>query len=194
MVRGMHIQALELAKDNSDVCHPADRSTLHFNCARSALKESRYVLALEQTTAALELRSDYANALMLQAECHMELLEFTEAANAYSQLANLEPDNRAWSECHTKAIALSDSSPYDVLCVSQHAEASEIKRAYHQQCLQWHPDKHTASAEATRRANTMFKRITTAYDTLSCESKRVTPLRSVMNRQEMLTGYTFVRN
>lgn len=44
----------------------------------------------------------------------MELLEFTEAANAYSQLANLEPDNRAWSECHTKAIALSDSSPYDV--------------------------------------------------------------------------------
>jgi len=56
--------------------------------------------------------------------------------------------------------------------VPVHADASEIRRAYHQQCLQWHPDKHTAPVEATRRANTMFKRVTSAYETLSNESKR----------------------
>ncbi|KAL1521831.1 hypothetical protein AB1Y20_021482 [Prymnesium parvum] len=167
-----YLQALELAGAHADVCHPADRSTLHFNCARSALKESRYVLALEQATAALDGRADYANALMLQAECYMELLEFTEAAAAYTQLTRLEPDNRAWPECHSKAVSLADASPYDVLGVSLHAEGGEIKRGYHQQCLQWHPDKHTSSAEATRRANTMFKRITAAYETLSSESKR----------------------
>lgn len=130
----------------------------------------------------------------------MELLEFTEAASVYSQLARLEPENDTWPECQSKATALADATPYDVkhsvdstpalpsvrvlapqlngctlaqiLSVGRLAEASEIKRAYHQQCLQWHPDKHTSSLEATRRANTMFKRITSAYETLSSETKR----------------------
>lgn len=44
----------------------------------------------------------------------MELLEFKNAAAVYSQLGRLEPDNEAWPECHSKALALADPSPYEV--------------------------------------------------------------------------------
>eukprot|EP00967_Tisochrysis_lutea_P114034 scaffold181418_cov32-Tisochrysis_lutea.AAC.4 len=30
------------------VCHPIDLATLHFNCARAAIKQGRHCLALEQ--------------------------------------------------------------------------------------------------------------------------------------------------
>ena len=72
----------QLASAAPDACHPVDVATLHFNCARAALKEGRHVLALAQAELALAQRADYANARMLQAECAMELLEFDLAATA----------------------------------------------------------------------------------------------------------------
>ena len=110
---------------------------------------------------------------MLQAECHMELLEFSEAAAAYRALAELEPDNSAWGECERKATALADASLYDTLgLTSERADAAEVRRAYHAKSKQWHPDRHQATAEASRRANTAFQRITAAYETLSDANKR----------------------
>ena len=44
---------------------------------------SNHLTALAQAARALERRAGYANARMLQAECHMELAEFSEAAAAY---------------------------------------------------------------------------------------------------------------
>ena len=147
-------------------------ATLHFNCARAALKQGRHVLALEQAEAALALRDDYANARMLQAECAMELLEFDLAVSAYGALATLEPHNPAWGECEAKAREMSRLNAYDVLGLPRAADAAAVRRAYHSQCLQWHPDKHQGSDEALRRANTMFKRVTAAHELLSDEVRR----------------------
>ena len=161
------------ARAEKAVCSAADVATLHFNCSRAAVKQSRHVLALEQAELALEIRPDYANARMLQAECLMELLDFEPAAAAYRALASLEPSNPAWGECAAKAEAMASASAYEQLGVPSNVAAAALKRAYHAHCLQWHPDKHRAStAEAQRRANTMFKRITRAYETLSDERAR----------------------
>ena len=61
--------ALQIAADAPEACADQDLATLHFNCARAALKEGRHLSALEQAARALERRADYANARMLQAEC-----------------------------------------------------------------------------------------------------------------------------
>ena len=160
--------ALELAqRGGAAVCSAADVATLHFNCARAALKEGRHVNALEQASKALECKPDYANAAMLQAECHMELLDFEAAAAAYRRVSALEPTNMAWEGCAARAASMAAASAYEVLGVGERAESAEIKRAYHTLCLQWHPDKHQNSAEDRRRANSMFQRVTGAYEQLS---------------------------
>lgn len=55
-------------------------------------------------------------------------------------------------------------SHYDVLGVSRLATLSEIKKAYHQQALKFHPDKLHSSALASEEE---FKKLQTAYEILS---------------------------
>ena len=57
---------------------------------------------------------------------------------------------------------------YEVLGVSRNAEAAEIKKAYRQKAIQYHPDKNPGNAEAEE----MFKEAAEAYDVLSNEDKR----------------------
>jgi len=164
--------ALQIAADAPEACTDQDLATLHFNCARAALKEGRHLTALVQAASALERRADYANARMLQAECHMELAEFSEAAAAYAALCRIEPHNPAWAECRLKASDMAEASLYDLLGVPPSAEPAELKKAYHHQCLRWHPDKHQGSAEAQRRANNIFQRVTNAYEVLGGDVRR----------------------
>ena len=164
--------ALQISADHPEACADQDLATLHFNCARAALKEGRHLTALEQAARALERRTDYANARMLQAECHMELAEFAEAASAYAALCRIEPANPAWAECRLKASEMAEASLYDLLGVPPTAEPAELKKAYHHQCLKWHPDKHQGSAESRRRANNIFQRVTNAYEVLGAEARR----------------------
>jgi molecular chaperone DnaJ len=53
-------------------------------------------------------------------------------------------------------------NPYDVLGVSRHADAAEIKAAYRRLALQYHPDRNPGDREAEER----FKEISEAYATL----------------------------
>jgi DnaJ-class molecular chaperone len=56
---------------------------------------------------------------------------------------------------------------YDVLGVGKNASASEIKKAYRKQALQWHPDRNKSN-EATEK----FKEINEAYEILSNPEKK----------------------
>nr|CAI5860360.1 unnamed protein product [Callosobruchus analis] len=58
---------------------------------------------------------------------------------------------------------------YKTLNVSSNATTDEIKRAYKQLALQWHPDKNLDNAE---EANMIFREITKAYEILSDENSR----------------------
>lgn len=57
---------------------------------------------------------------------------------------------------------------YEVLGIKRDASDQEIKTAYRKLALQWHPDKHKGEKEA----ETKFKEINNAYETLSDKQKR----------------------
>ncbi|GET93726.1 chaperone protein DNAJ, putative [Leishmania tarentolae] len=58
---------------------------------------------------------------------------------------------------------------YKVLGVSRSATPNEIKKAYHQLALKYHPDKNTDNREKAERK---FKEVSEAYDVLSDEKKK----------------------
>ena len=59
---------------------------------------------------------------------------------------------------------------YEALGVARTATPDEIKKAYRQLALQWHPDRHKEAKRAEAEAR--FKRISEAYEVLSDAEKR----------------------
>lgn len=59
---------------------------------------------------------------------------------------------------------------YSILEVSKSATLEEIKKAYRQQALKWHPDKHTG--EEKKKAEDRFKEVNQAYEVLKDPQKR----------------------
>jgi molecular chaperone DnaJ len=57
---------------------------------------------------------------------------------------------------------------YEVLGVARHADAAELKRAYRELALRYHPDKNPGNLEAEER----FKEVSEAYAILSDTDKR----------------------
>ena len=55
-----------------------------------------------------------------------------------------------------------DDNYYTILGVSEHASQAEVKRAYKERSLMFHPDKNQGSGESTKK----FQLVRRAYDTL----------------------------
>jgi len=60
-------------------------------------------------------------------------------------------------------------SHYDLLGITRSASATEIKLAYRRLAMQWHPDRNP---ENLFQAESQFKKIKSAYETLSDENRR----------------------
>ena len=65
---------------------------------------------------------------------------------------------------------MSDKSYYEILEVSTNATEAEIKKAYRQLALKWHPDKNPNNL---KEAEKRFKEISEAYEVLSDSKKLI---------------------
>jgi len=63
---------------------------------------------------------------------------------------------------------MSQRDYYEVLGVSRNANESELKKAYRQQALKYHPDKNPGDKQAEDK----FKEASEAYDILKDSEKR----------------------
>ena len=62
---------------------------------------------------------------------------------------------------------------YEVLGVKKDFTEKELKKAYKQAALKWHPDKNQGSSDADKEeADRMFAAVAEAYNVLSDEKKR----------------------
>ena len=90
---------------------------------------------------------------------------FTDRASSAGQDARFETS----SPYSTLEQQLESMSFYELLRVDSNATTEEIKRAYRQEALIWHPDKN---AHRKEEAETRFKKIAEAYSVLSDPIKR----------------------
>eukprot|EP00930_Biecheleria_cincta_P078617 TRINITY_DN66167_c0_g1_i1.p1 TRINITY_DN66167_c0_g1~~TRINITY_DN66167_c0_g1_i1.p1 ORF type:complete len:315 (-),score=46.63 TRINITY_DN66167_c0_g1_i1:159-1079(-) len=74
---------------------------------------------------------------------------------------------------HAAANFVVNARYYDILGVEASVTAQELKKAYRQLALKWHPDKHASEPEEERKeAEEKFREISLAYDTLSDPERR----------------------
>ena len=80
---------------------------------------------------------------------------------------------------------------YSILKISRHATLSEIKKAYHQLCFQFHPDV-TRQGNKPSKGDEMFKKLNEAYRILSDPHERAAYDRlhpNQANTNQVNTGY-----
>lgn len=165
--------ALDLAPQCNLATSPRDLATLHYNRARARYRLGQHCAAIEDCSTALRHDGTYRNALAQRAECYMSLFDFERAARDFTGLLESDSSDRQWARRLLDARQMRDMSHYGILGVSKDADANVLKRAYRSLCLRWHPDKHDNGPEDATRANTAFRRITTAYETLNDNYKRM---------------------
>lgn len=75
------------------------------------------------------------------------------------------------STCYNSLVS---RDPYSVLGVDRSASADDIKKAYRRLSKEWHPDKHpsTSSGQVNKEAESKFKEINEAYETLNDPQKK----------------------
>eukprot|EP00592_Proboscia_alata_P006453 CAMPEP_0194356262 /NCGR_PEP_ID=MMETSP0174-20130528/3969_1 /TAXON_ID=216777 /ORGANISM="Proboscia alata, Strain PI-D3" /LENGTH=465 /DNA_ID=CAMNT_0039125797 /DNA_START=224 /DNA_END=1621 /DNA_ORIENTATION=- len=131
-----------------------------------AIKEANMLIQMEESIEHFLVLGD--------AELDAEL--YQESVNTFRKafdMAENDEDKRMAKEKYNKAeTALKQSKEknyYKILGVSRTATLKEIKKAYREGALKWHPDKNT---DNTEEAETMFQDISEAYEVLSNEENR----------------------
>jgi len=111
----------------------------------------------------------------LLGKIHMELEEFDEAVYRYNKARELAPEDGGIEQELRKAEAAQKQSKqkdyYKILGIRRNAKPKDIKKAYRELALQWHPDKHTGE-EDKEKATQKFAEISEAYEVLTDDEKR----------------------
>ena len=113
---------------------------------------------------------------LLLGNIHMDCDEFEVALAQFQKASEIEGGNsrEILEEIRKAEIAIKQSKQkdhYKTLGVSRKAKLKEIKKAYRDLALKWHPDKHTED-DAKEKALVEFQKIAEAYEVLSDEEKR----------------------
>lgn len=123
---------------------------------------------------AIDKNANFWEAHHVLGQIAMDQELFEEAVFSLKKAAELSGRNDIAEELQKAEAALHQSKQinyYKVLGVSRQAKLKEIKKAYREKALEWHPDKHTGE-EDKAVAEKEFQQISEAYEVLSDDEKR----------------------
>ena len=93
----------------------------------------------------------------------------------YNKARELAPEDGGIEQELRRAEAAQKQSKqkdyYKILGIKRNAKPKEIKKAYRELALQWHPDKHSGE-EDKEKATKKFAEISEAYEILTDDEKR----------------------
>jgi len=181
-------QALEIDDSNDTV-------NANLYCSRGGvyINLEKFEQAKDDFDMAIDLRDDYSKARKLRVQVNEHLENWGEVVEDCRFLLDEEWDIRIYDslqKAKQKHRKLQGSAPdgkgttfelrdrkgyYSILGLDNNATEDEIKRAYRQEALKWHPDKWMGSENTEDKrleAEHRFKDIAQAYEVLSNKEKR----------------------
>ncbi|XP_015117799.1 dnaJ homolog subfamily C member 7 [Diachasma alloeum] len=142
------------------------KKKLHYNMALAYYKLGSLRKTIEECSKALGIDPMYMKALMRRGRCYMDLKEWEEAVKDLTRACKLDDDKdcRKLLDEAKQKLATVKKDYYKIIGVSRNASQEDIKKAYRQQALLHHPDRHaTATHEELKMHEKKFKEITQAY-------------------------------
>lgn len=157
-----------------DPAHKTIVPKAYLDLAEAYKSNKQYTEASEAARKCVEIDDGNAAAYRILGQIHMEKEEYAEAGQRFRRASELSPGDNGIKDELTKAeAALKQSSQkdyYKILGISRRANPKQIKKAYRDLALKWHPDKHLeADKEA---ANKQFQLVAESYEVLSDEEKK----------------------
>eukprot|EP01029_Cantina_marsupialis_P024255 TRINITY_DN6186_c2_g1_i1.p1 TRINITY_DN6186_c2_g1~~TRINITY_DN6186_c2_g1_i1.p1 ORF type:complete len:812 (+),score=221.98 TRINITY_DN6186_c2_g1_i1:56-2491(+) len=146
---------------------PSDRdmATLYYNRARSQYQINHIASALEDCNEALKKCPFFVKTLQHRAECRLRLMDFVGAKKDFEDVLKSQPDNETVRQNIKHAERMNMLRHYIVLGINVDASSKVIKKAYHNMCLKYHPDK-CVDKEMEMASKFVFPKISEAYSVL----------------------------
>jgi len=165
------LQLVETAPLHAPLCASlhAERGAAHLRLKGydAALKDcAKAIYAQDDCKAAWLTKAQALHALGRHAEAHADMQSLSQTFQSDSQVQHAL--NRAAFEVRKAKRP----DYYELLRVPSIASSIEIKAAYKQRALEWHPDKHVESAEAKAKAEAHFKMLGEALEILIDDFQR----------------------
>jgi tetratricopeptide (TPR) repeat protein len=142
-------QALSNHDDNDPLI-----ANLCLQGAQSAIKLGMYCDAIDFCNRSLAIVPDSVLALTYRAEALVRVYDFDAALSDYHRLCQLTQDDASW-KAHVQRAKdnikrLGDHYHVLELDPASSCSAADIRRAYLQKCLRWHPDKNQGTSKRAR--------------------------------------------
>lgn len=157
-----------------DPAHNTIIPKAYLDLAEAYKNNKQYTEAAESAKVCIERDDGNAAAYRILGQIHMEKEEYAEAGQRFRRASELSPgDNSIKDELMKAEAALKQSSQkdyYKILGISRRANPKQIKKAYRDLALKWHPDKHLEADKET--ANKQFQLVAESYEVLSDEEKK----------------------
>ena len=171
---GKYEDAIELftAAINIDPTHRAFARVTILKIIKAHSKLGQHDKAIEEAQKLVE-EQDSLEHLWALGDAFTAAERYDEALRTFQKAAEDVPEGENKQKAHQKVkeaqVALKQSKEknyYKILGLSRNAEKKEIKKAYRELALKWHPDKNPDNLE---EAEAKFQDISEAYEVLSDE-------------------------
>jgi DnaJ family protein C protein 7 len=146
---GTYTEALKIDPENNPV-----KIKLLFNKALACQRMSRLTETVADCTSVLELNRNCLKALLLRAQCYMDLGDFDKAVGDFKSAFEMDrsPDNMRRVEHAQLALIRSQHKDYySTSGADRNATADEMKKAYRRKALIHDPDRHVNESEVDRK-------------------------------------------